>query len=66
MISKDKIMLQIPVRKELAKSWKNLLKETKTPAEVVFTAMYVQLLHSISGKGGDQNGESKENNSEKA
>lgn len=65
MISKDKVMLQIPVRKEIAKSWKNILNQSKMKAEDLFTAMYVNLLKSIR-KVGDENGESKENNSKKA
>ena len=61
MISKDKVMLQIPVKKEVAKSWKELLNQSKIKAEDLFTAMYGRLLLSISGKVGDENAKNKDN-----
>lgn len=66
MISKDKVMLQIPVRKEVSKSWKDLLNQSKIKAEDLFTAMYGNLLLTIGGKEGDENAENKEDSNKKA
>ena len=61
MIKKGKVMIQIPVRTQVALTWKNLVKESGYSQEELFTSMFAGFLAEIT-KGGveDDNKENKE------
>lgn len=56
MIKKNKVMIQIPVRTEVAKTWKNLVKESGYSQEELFCSMFANMLNEIMKKGGEANG----------
>ena len=60
MIKKNKVMIQIPVRTGVAKTWKNLVKESGYSQEELFVTMFAGFLHEIS-KGGEVHGKEKDN-----
>ena len=60
MIKKNKVMIQIPVRTEVAKTWKKLVQESGYSQEELFCSMFANMLNEIMKKGGEENGQ-KEN-----
>lgn len=56
MIKKNKVMIQIPVRTGVAKTWKNLVKESGYSQEELFCSMFANMLNEIMKKGGEENG----------
>lgn len=59
MIKKNKVMIQIPVRTKVAKTWKNLVKESGYSQEELFCSMFANMLNEIMKKGGEENGKEK-------
>jgi len=62
MIKKNKVMIQIPVRTEVAKTWKNLVKESGYSQEELFCSMFANMLNEIMKKGGEQDGKKENTN----
>ena len=56
MIKNQKVMLQIPVRKNVAKSWRNIVKESGYSQEELFCSMFANMLNEIMKKGDKQDG----------
>ena len=61
MISKSKVRLQIPVKKSVAITWNNLIKESGCSQEEVFTSMFANLCKYLAEKGGEENAKNKDN-----
>lgn len=57
MISKNKIMLQIPVEKQMAKDFKDLAKKTGVSQGELFTFCFALTITMI--KGGQKDGKEK-------
>lgn len=50
MIAKNKIMLQIPVEKDLAETWRKFVKMTGKPQEFIFGEMFSDFLENLYSK----------------
>jgi hypothetical protein len=63
MIPKDKVMLQLPVKKVIADEFSKMAAEVKMKKGDFFAAMFVEWLAfniEEAKKGGEKNGKSKE------